>query len=154
MTKFHFSPIQQAETEPWFPRGSANRALARAFTAALPAAALAGLLLTAMPAPVFSQSVPQVDVAKVAFGYRASKMFERAVVNAQGETIGEIQDLVIDKEKAVYAIVEVGGFLGMGESLVAVPYDSLTLNDTGDKITLPGATKEELKKLPKFEYHK
>jgi hypothetical protein len=54
----------------------------------------------------------------------------------------------------VYAIIEVGGFLGMGESLIAVPYDSLTLNDTGDKITLAGATKEELQRLPKFEYHK
>ena len=54
----------------------------------------------------------------------------------------------------VYAIIEVGGFLGMGENLIAVPYDSLTLNDTGEKISLPGATKEELKKLPKFEYHK
>ena len=42
----------------------------------------------------------------------------------------------------------------MGENLIAVPYDSLTLNDTGDKISLPGATKEELQKLPKFQYHK
>jgi len=33
-----------------------------------------------------------------------------------------------------------------------VAYDSLTLNDTGDKITMPGAAKEELQKLPKFEY--
>ena len=47
----------------------------------------------------------------------------------------------------VYAIIEVGGFLGMGENLIAVPYDSLTLNDTGEKISLPGATKEELQKV-------
>jgi sporulation protein YlmC with PRC-barrel domain len=143
--------MRQAETNPRFPRGSAIRTLV---LAALPAVALAGLLMTVMPAPVYSQSVPQVDVAKVAFGYRASKMFEREIVNSQGETIGEINDLVIDKQKVVYAIIEVGGFLGMGENLIAVPYDSLTLNDAGDKITLPGATKEELKKLPKFEYHK
>ena len=151
MIRLHSSPMQQAETKPRFLRGSAIRTLV---LAAVPAVALAGLLLTVMPAPVFSQSVPQVDVAKVAFGYRASKMFERAVVNSQGETIGEINDLVIDKQKMVYAIIEVGGFLGMGENLIAVPYDSLTLNDTGEKISLPGATKEELKKLPKFEYHK
>jgi hypothetical protein len=142
--------MRQAEAKPRFLRGSTIRTLVLAVSAA----SLAGLLLTAMPAPVSSQSVPQVDVAKVAFGYRASKMFERAVVNSQGETIGEINDLVIDKQKMVYAIIEVGGFLGMGENLIAVPYDSLTLNDTGEKISLPGATKEELKKLPKFEYHK
>ena len=150
MIKLHSSPMQYTETMPRFLRRSAIRTLVMA----VPAASLAGLLLTAMPAPVFSQSVPQVDVAKVAFGYRASKMFERAVVNSQGETIGEINDLVIDKQKMVYAIIEVGGFLGMGENLIAIPYDSLTLNDTGEKISLPGATKEELKKLPKFEYHK
>ncbi len=150
MIKLLSSPMRQAETKPRFLRGSAIRTLVLAVSAA----SLAGLLLTAMPAPVSSQSVPQVDVAKVAFGYRASKMFERAVVNSQGETIGEINDLVIDKQKMVYAIIEVGGFLGMGENLIAVPYDSLTLNDTGEKISLPGATKEELKKLPKFEYHK
>jgi len=150
MIRLHSSPMRQPETKPRFLRGSAIRTLVLAVSAA----SLAGLLVTAMPAPAFSQSVPQVDVAKVAFGYRASKMFERAVVNSQGETIGEINDLVIDKQKKVYAIIEVGGFLGMGENLVAVPYDSLTLNDTGEKISLPGATKEELKKLPKFEYHK
>ena len=151
MIKLHSSPMRQVETKPRFPQGSAIGTLV---LAAVPAVALAGLLMTVMPAPVFSQSVAQVDVAKVAFGYRASKMFERAVVNSQGETIGEINDLVIDKQKMVYAIIEVGGFLGMGENLIAVPYDSLTLNDTGEKISLPGATKEELKKLPKFEYHK
>ena len=150
MIRLHSSPMRQAETKPRFLRGSAIRTLVLAVSAV----ALAGLLMAVMPAPVFSQSVPQADVAKVAFGYRASKMFERAVVNSQGETIGEINDLVIDKQKMVYAIIEVGGFLGMGENLIAVPYDSLTLNDTGEKITLPGATKEELKKLPKFEYHK
>ena len=150
MIKLHPSPMQHIETKPQFLRRSAIRTLVMA----VPAASLAGLLLTAMPAPVFSQSVPQVDVAKVAFGYRTSKMFEREVVNSQGETIGEINDLVIDKQKEVYAIIEVGGFLGMGENLIAVPYDSLTLNDTGDKISLPGATKEELQKLPKFQYHK
>jgi sporulation protein YlmC with PRC-barrel domain len=150
MIKLHSSPTQEAETKSRFLWRSAVRTL----VTAVPAASLAGLLLTAVPAPVFSQSVPQVDVGKVAFGYRASKMFEREVVNSQGETIGEINDLVIDKQDVVYAIVEVGGFLGMGENLIAVPYDSLTLNDAGDKISLPGATKEELKKLPKFEYHK
>ena len=80
MIRSHSSPMRQAETMPRFLQGSAIRALV---LAALPAVALAGLLLTAMPAPVFSQSVPQVDVAKVAFGYRASKMFEREIVSSQ-----------------------------------------------------------------------
>ena len=151
MIKLYSSPMRQAEARQRFLRGSAIRTLV---LAVVPAVALAGLLMTVMPAPVFSQSAAQVDVAKVAFGYRVSKLFEREVRNEQGETIGEINDIIIDKQKVIYAIIEVGGFLGMGENLIAVPYDSLTLNDAGDKITLPGATKEELQKLPKFEYHK
>jgi hypothetical protein len=35
---------------------------------------------------------------------------------------------------------------------VAVPYQSLVIDDTGSKIMLPHATKEELKKLPEFKY--
>jgi hypothetical protein len=79
MIRLHSSPMRQAETNPRFLRRSAIRML----VLAVPAASLAGLLLIAMPAPVFSQSVPQVDVAKVAFGYRASKMFEREIVSSQ-----------------------------------------------------------------------
>jgi len=152
MSKFRYSPMQQAATEPRFLSGSALRTLALA----VPAAALAGMLLTLMPAPVFSQAAAlvEVDVAKVAFGYRTSKLIDTEVQNDKGDKIGEIDDIIIDKQKALFAIIEVGGFLGIGGNLIAVPYESLTLNDKGDKITLPGGTKEELQKLKKFEYTK
>lgn len=48
--------------------------------------------------------------------------------------------------------VSIGGFLGVSGHLVAVPYDSLVIDDTGQKITLPGASKDELKKLSQFNY--
>jgi hypothetical protein len=58
-----------------------------------------------------------------------------------------------------FAVLQVGGFLGVGGRLVAVPYDSLVIDDKGQiiddkgqKITLPGATKDELKKLSEFNY--
>ncbi len=51
-----------------------------------------------------------------------------------------------------YAIVGVGGFLGLGEHNVAVPV-SMFKQQMG-KITLPGATKDALKAAPKFEYAK
>jgi hypothetical protein len=55
--------------------------------------------------------------------------------------------------KAVsYAIVGVGGFLGMGEHEIAVPVGKLKQEQ--DKIVLHGATKEALKAAPKFEYKK
>jgi hypothetical protein len=51
-----------------------------------------------------------------------------------------------------FAVLQVGGFLGVGARLTAVPYDSLVIDDKGQKITLPGATKDELKKLSEFNY--
>ncbi len=51
-----------------------------------------------------------------------------------------------------FAVLQVGGFLGLGRRLVVVPYDSLVIDDAGQKITLPGASKDELKKLSEFNY--
>jgi len=75
------------------------------------------------------------------------------VYNSSGEKIGEVEDLIITPEKAVsYTIVGTGGFLGMAQHDVAIPVGQLKLD--GDKLMLPGATKERLKALPKFEYTK
>jgi hypothetical protein len=49
-----------------------------------------------------------------------------------------------------FAILSVGGFLGLGAHLVAVPFDSLESDDGA--IYLPGATRDELKRLPQFRY--
>jgi hypothetical protein len=40
----------------------------------------------------------------------------------------------------------------MGGHLVVVPYESLNIDDTGKKIVLPGASKDELKKLNEYKY--
>ena len=46
-----------------------------------------------------------------------------------------------------------GGFLGVGNKLVAVPFDSLrTVKE--ERLMLPGATKDALKALPEFKYAK
>ena len=75
------------------------------------------------------------------------------VYNSSGEKIGEVADLIITPEKAVsYTIVGTGGFLGMDQHDVAIPVGQLKLE--GDKLLLPGATKEGLKALPKFQYAK
>jgi PRC-barrel domain len=93
----------------------------------------------------------KVDVQKLAAGYRASKVIGSSVVNEKNETIGEIDDLLVSPDgKRPYAVLSIGGFLGMGTHLVVVPYD--TLQFTGNKIMLPGGTKEGLKTLPEFKY--
>jgi sporulation protein YlmC with PRC-barrel domain len=94
-----------------------------------------------------------VDVKALAKGYRASKLTGSSVTNDKGERIGTVDDLVVgaDEPRVLFAILQVGGFLGLGGHLVAVPYQSLHLDGAG-KITLPGASKEALKQLPEFVY--
>ena len=104
-----------------------------------------------------AQGTPQtvelvkVDVQKLAAGYRASKVIGTSVVNDANETIGKIDDLLVSSdEKKPYAVLSIGGFLGMGTHLVVVPYDTLKFADK--KVILPGGTKEGLKMLPEFKY--
>jgi hypothetical protein len=49
-----------------------------------------------------------------------------------------------------YLVLSVGGFLGMGTHLVAVPFSSIQIVDK--QIRLPGATRDSLKALPEFKY--
>jgi sporulation protein YlmC with PRC-barrel domain len=90
----------------------------------------------------------------VAKGYRMSKLIGSSVINDKNEKIGTVDDVIADKDKKQlsFAVLQVGGFLGLGGRLVAVPYDSLVIDDNGQKITLPGASKDELKKLSEFNY--
>jgi hypothetical protein len=93
-----------------------------------------------------------VDVVAVADGYRASKLRGTTVINPANEKIGSLDDLIVGKDRVLFAIIEVGGFLGIGSRLVAVPYTSLQISDAGKHVVLPGATKEQLKNLPEFKY--
>ena len=106
-----------------------------------------------------AQGVPQtveitkVDVQKVAAGYRASKVIGSSVLNEASETIGKIDDLLVTRDgKEPYAVLSIGGFLGMGTHMVVVRYDSLKFAD--NKIVLPGGSKDGLKMLPVFQYRK
>src|SRR6185295_16655916 len=73
-----------------------------------------------------------------------------------GEKLGDIKELAIDTNGRVcYAAVSVGGFLGLGDRLVAVPWDSMTFSLGGDKsdkklITL-ASTKKQLETAPQFK---
>lgn len=92
-----------------------------------------------------------VDMKTIASGHRASKLIGRDIVNEANETVGKIDDLVITRDdRVLYAIVSVGGFLGMGERLVAVPYDDLAMR--GDNFVMRDATKDSLKQRPEFKY--
>ena len=123
-------------------------------TAAVAAATAVALPL---PVPVLAQGTPQtvqltkVDVVKVATGFRASKIIGSSVVNEAGDTVGKVDDVIIGEDgKSPFVVLAVGGFLGIGDKLVVLPYEQLKTMDR--KIVMPGATKDALKDLPAFKY--
>ncbi|MEA2922280.1 MAG: hypothetical protein QOF07_2243 [Bradyrhizobium sp.] len=58
--------------------------------------------------------------------WRTSKMVGLSVYNDANESIGSVNDLLADKSGNIKAVViGVGGFLGVGEHLVAIPFDKV-----------------------------
>ena len=116
--------------------------------------ALAVALAAGPALPQAGVQLIKVDLSVVAKGYRISKLVGTTVINDKNEKIGTVDDVVADKDKKQlnFAVLQVGGFLGLGGHLVVVPYDSFVIDETGQKITMPGASKDELKKLSAFNY--
>src|SRR5262245_37158685 len=75
---------------------------------------------------------------------RASKVVGASVYNDQNQSIGSIDDVLMNDNdhKAATAVISVGGFLGVGGKLVSVPFDQIKIEN--DKIVMSGATKASL----------
>lgn len=129
------------------------------------AAALAGLLATPAlaqqtPAPepgspageVVQTGTLAVSQLKLVNGLRISKLIGAAIYNEANEKIGTVDDLILTSEdKAVVAVIQVGGFLGAGGKLIAVPYHQLQ-RDKENKLFMAGANKDSLNAMPGFTY--
>ncbi|PIG09505.1 PRC-barrel domain-containing protein [Comamonas sp. 26] len=126
-----------------------------------------GILACAMATAVFSGAafaqpvagtatigITATEVQVVATGWSLKKsVLGKSVYNEEGKTIGKIDDVIVAPDSSIsYAIVGAGGFLGLGKHDVAIPVKNFKVENK--KITLPGATKDALKALPKFEYAK
>ena len=94
----------------------------------------------------------QQTTQQPSYSFRATDLIGQDIENAEGDEIGEVEDLIItDDDTILMAVVSVGGFLGIGDKKVAIPYDELTLAEDGEQITF-NATKEELEARPEFQY--
>ena len=70
------------------------------------------------------------DTSSLKGNWRTSKMVGLNVYNDNNESLGSINDLLTDKSGDIKAVViGVGGFLGVGEHLVAVPLDKVKFVD-------------------------
>jgi sporulation protein YlmC with PRC-barrel domain len=85
-----------------------------------------------------------------------SKLTGTDVRNAAGDNLGDINDVIVDKAGVpTVAVIGVGGFLGIGEKNVGVPFQALqfpTSTETNMRVARLDVTKEALKAAPTFVY--
>ena len=82
----------------------------------------------------------------------ASTMIGNKVENAAGENLGEVKELMIDRDTGdvAYAVLSFGGFLGLGDKLFAIPWRALELDTERHSFRL-GVDKDRLKDAPGFD---
>ena len=116
------------------------------------ALALAGAALIALPAAAQTTATPntttkaEADKAPAMYEmkagqWRATKLTGIAVYNNNNEKIGDVNEMIVSRDGKVEAVViGVGGFLGMGEHLAAVPFDKVKWVDTPREQTVSTRT--------------
>ena len=108
-------------------------------------AAIAQQTTTESPKTLTSLPSPAVTI---------SELYKQNVYDRADNKIGEVKDVVLSPDgRATALIIGVGGFLGMGEKDVAVPFDAVkrTTKDNRTYLTLD-ATKDALNSAPGFKY--
>lgn len=94
--------------------------------------------------------------AQSADEWRSSRLVGTAVYNEADERVGDISELILDDSgKVEHAVIGVGGFLGIGEKLVAVSFSDLNITrqeDGSARVTM-NTTKEALQNAPDYSYH-
>jgi len=108
---------------------------------------------TAAPAATVADSSQAIAPEKPTL---ASAIIGKSVYSSndsQSDNIGDVNDLIVDeKGEVTHAVVGVGGFLGIGEKNVAVPFDQLkVVENNGDFRLVYSATKEQLEAAPDFD---
>jgi sporulation protein YlmC with PRC-barrel domain len=118
---------------------------------ALALASVSGQALAQATAP--AANVPFV-AQQPANEWLARVFIGQAVRNTAGEIVGDVNDLVFDRQGRISTVViGVGGLLGMGEKYVAVSFASLAFNvaSNGNRVIVVAVSKEALAKAPEFK---
>ena len=82
----------------------------------------------------------------------ANSIIGDRVENPNGDNLGSIKDLMVDLRsgRIEYVVLQYGGFLGIGDKLFAIPFQSLRVNEAKGVFVL-NQTKEYLEKAPGFD---
>jgi len=83
---------------------------------------------------------------------KASSIIGTGVFNPEGDSLGDIKEVVIDPStgRVAYVVVSFGGFLSMGEKLFAIPFSAFRYNVTKNEYVL-NVSRERLEEAPGFD---
>ncbi|MGE3993463.1 PRC-barrel domain-containing protein [Pseudorhodoplanes sp.] len=101
-----------------------------------------------------STTAPTTDHSTANVGnLRASALIGTSVRNAQNQSIGDINDLLLASDGTIDgAVVGVGGFLGLGERNVVLRFDALSVSQDGKNLRVTTSmTKQQLQTLPEWK---
>jgi hypothetical protein len=105
----------------------------------------------ALPSPSEQTASNAAGPADTLGAMNSDNLIGANVRNSSNEVIGKIDSLLLSGDsRVVGAVVEVGGFLGIGAHQVVVPMEQISMIDAGD-VSLPAATKESLKAAPAYQ---
>lgn len=106
--------------------------------------------LTQTPAPV-ADDRGTILLAEKASQIRAEKLIGMKVVNGDGEELGTVSDIVLNKDGTVSGLVlKTGGVLGIGGKFVAISWRDVGNAIGSDAVSLP-VTKDQVEKAPAFK---
>jgi sporulation protein YlmC with PRC-barrel domain len=116
----------------------------------------------APPAPEAAQPMPSAPTgaekmtAVPGDSVSVTDYYKQNVYDASDNTIGEISDVLLDKDGHVTAVMlSVGGFLGLGAKYVGVPFNALrTTEKDGKRYLVMDTTKDALTSAPGYQYDK
>ncbi len=107
--------------------------------------------------PAMTAETPRFITLEAATQLLASNLIGQNVYNAAGESLGNVNDILLDDVESdtgsvVAVIVGVGGFLGIGEKNVAISFDALTqqTDADGNRMIVLDTTADELNNAPAF----
>lgn len=122
--------------------------------------ALTGMLLTGTTVMAADEKAPATAVQGQLMksvpndALPISEYYKAAVYDAKDAKIGDVEDVLLDKSGKIDAVIlGVGGFLGIGEKDVAVPFNAIRVTEkNGKRYLVMDTTKEALQSAPSYTY--
>lgn len=107
----------------------------------------------AAEAAAAASAAEKVEVQQAANEWRIDWITGANVTSPDGTDIGSISDLIVDGDTGEMkaAIIGVGGFLGIGQKQIALPWADLTINSDAQEIT-SDLTREEAEAAPEYVF--